>query len=39
MSRGSHIDAGGVHYETADGQIEMMPSAKTHNVKEPRTGC
>ena len=22
-------------YETADGKIEMMPSAKTHNVKEP----
>jgi hypothetical protein len=31
----AYMMQGGVHYETADGQIEMMPSAKTHNVKEP----
>lgn len=31
----AYMMQGGVHYETADGKIEMMPSAKTHNVKEP----
>jgi hypothetical protein len=31
----AYMMQGGVHYETGDGKIEMMPSAKTHNVKEP----
>jgi hypothetical protein len=31
----AYMMQGGTHFETADGQIMMEPSAKTHPVKEP----
>jgi hypothetical protein len=31
----AYMMQGGTHFETADGQIMMEPSSKTHNVKEP----